>query len=562
MKKLLTRLTLSTVLLLAFHTHISAQKDLETQLQQVDSLFSNWAKPSSPGASIGIYSEGSLIYSQGYGMSNLEYDIPIKSNSIFHVASISKQFTDFAILLLEEEGKLSIEDDIRKYMPEIHDFGKKITIRHLMYHTSGIRDQWQLLAIAGWRLDDVVTKAQIMKMILGQRELNFEPGSKYSYSNSGYSILARIVEKVSKKPFAKFASERIFKPLGMEDTHVHDDHEMIVPRRTYSYKPSGAGYKKEVLSFANDGATSLFTTAEDMGKWMNNMLHPDLGKSFVPSMRTKGKLNNGEEINYGLGQSVGIYKGLNYAGHGGSDAGFRSYVRWYPEYDFGVVVLSNLSSFDPNWKVNQITDIFLKDNFKEEEEKVVAREEVDLIELPVEKLAPFTGRYAIDKYGISINLKLEKDKLKVYMDWNGGSFTISPYTETKFIDDGDLNMRFTFKKKSGKVTGVEIQDGDEILEGIKTVKYEVNEEKLQPFLGNYYCPETDSYYKIVFTEKGLKATHNRHEDISLNQKGVLSFGGSAWWMGKIDFIEDKNGNIEGFLIGGGRVENLRFNKVD
>ena len=535
-----------------------AQGNHQELFRRVDSLFSPWAKANSPGAAIGIYNDGELIYTQGYGMSNLEYDIPIKPNSIFHIASISKQFTNFAILLLEEEGKLSLDDDIRKHLPEIHDFGKTITIRHLMHHTSGFRDQWQLLAIAGWRMDDVITKDHIMKIILGQRALNFEPGSEYRYSNAGYSILARIVDKVSGQDFSEFAQKRIFEPLEMDDTHIHDDHERIVPRRTYSYYPTDNGFKNGVLSYANDGATSMFTTVEDMGKWIENMLHPDLGKSFVGRMRKKGKLNNGKEIDYGLGQSIGTYKGLDYAGHGGADAGFRSSIRWYPEFDFGVVVLSNLGSFNPSEKINQITDIFLN-NFIEMSK---AKEKVELIELPLEELLKFRGRYTISDAGLNFKIDTAEKKLRLFMEWNGGSMGLLPYASNKFIDDGNLDLKFTFLLEDDQVIKAEIQTGDNISQVEKFVDYPIDQEKLHAFTGNYYCPETDSYYRIILTDDGLKATHNRHEDISLIQKGELAFNTSAWWIGRLTFVKGKKGKITGFLVGGGRVTDLRFNKVD
>lgn len=564
MKKLRMRFLLSIIYLMGFQSTLFSQEDLQKQIQRVDSLFSQWAKPNSPGASIGIYKEGSLVYSQGYGMSNLEYDVPIKPNSIFHVASISKQFTDFAVLLLEEEGKLSIEEDIRKYMPEIHDFGKTITLRHLMHHTSGFRDQWQLLAIAGWRLDDVITEEHILKMILGQRELNFEPGSQYRYSNSGYFILARIVEKVSGMSFAAFAKERIFEPLEMYDTHVHDDHAQIVPRRTYSYRPFEDGFKKVVLSYANDGATSLFTTAEDMGKWMNNMLSPKLGESFVPRMRANGKLNNGAKINYGFGQSIGAYRGLDYAGHGGADAGFRSHIRWYPEQEFGVVVLSNLGSFNPARKVEQITDIFLKEHLTQEKEE--KKEENPRVYTPIklsaDELKKFEGKYTILQFGVNMKLTAKDDHLEVEQIWDGARYQVLPIAVDTFVELEEPILTMAFKTENDEITGFQLTQGTQKYWVKKFVPYVVDPEKLQDFTGRYYCPETDSYYGIILTEEGLTATHNRHADISLRQTSEKSFKGDAWWMSKVDFVRDDSGQVTGFLIGGGRVENLRFNKVE
>jgi CubicO group peptidase (beta-lactamase class C family) len=230
--------------------------------KMIDALFEQEIKKDSPGAAVAIIKDGSIIYKNGYGIACMDYDIPITPSTIFHVASVSKQFTTFAIALLADQGKLSLDDDIRKYLPEVPDFGKTITIRHLIYHTSGLRDQWELLAMAGWRLDDVITKEHILKIVRHQKELNFDPGEEYSYCNSGYTLMAEIVARLSDQSFREFTAKSIFKPLGMDNTHFHDDHEMIVKNMAYSYNTgSNNGFKKSVLSFANVGATSLFTTA-------------------------------------------------------------------------------------------------------------------------------------------------------------------------------------------------------------------------------------------------------------------------------------------------------------
>ncbi|MGC9327227.1 MAG: serine hydrolase domain-containing protein, partial [Candidatus Hinthialibacter sp.] len=244
---------------------------------RVDSLFSRWAKSDSPGCAAAVMRDGSILYQQGYGMANLEYGIPITPSSIFHIASISKQFTAFAILLLEDEGKLSVEDDIRDYLPEMHDFGETIRIRHLIHHTSGLRDQWELAKIGGWRMDDVITQQHLLNLNFYQKELNFEPGERFVYCNSGYTLLAEIVSRVSGRPFPEFCQIRIFEPMAMKNTHFHMDHQRIVPHRTYSYFPSGEGFTNAPLNFANAGATSLFTTVQDMAKWDQNFYEPVVG---------------------------------------------------------------------------------------------------------------------------------------------------------------------------------------------------------------------------------------------------------------------------------------------
>jgi hypothetical protein len=268
-----------------------------TQNGQVDELFTVWDTNDTPGAAIAVVKDGSIIYKNGYGLSNLEYDIPITPSSIFHITSISKQFTVFSILLLEKQGKLSLDDDIRKYIPEVPDFGTIITLRHLASHTGGLRDQWNLLSMAGWRMDNVITKEHILKLVSKQKELNFNPGEEYAYCNTGFTLLAEVVSRTSDMSFAEFTEVNIFEPLKMNNTLFYDDHEKIVKNRAYSYNSSSDGYKKSVLNYANVGATSLFTTVEDLALWSMNFSNLTVGDStIVNKMNTTAILNNGKTM--------------------------------------------------------------------------------------------------------------------------------------------------------------------------------------------------------------------------------------------------------------------------
>src|SRR5512141_1664890 len=273
---------------------------------KVDALFSKWSSLDSPGAAVAVVKDGMVIYRKGFGSAQLEYGVPITPSTVFHVASVSKQFTAMAITMLEEAGKLSADDDIRKYLPELADFGKTITIRHLLNHTSGLRDQWELLILSGWRMDDVITQAQIMDRLRRQKELNFPPGDQYLYCNSGYTLLAEIVSRVGGPPFTAWTMENIFKPLGMTSTHFHIDHRQVVRNRAYSYDGDPArGFEADVLNYANVGATSLFTTVEDMTNWLRNFEDKRVGGAAVlDRMLTKGVLANGREIPYARGISV------------------------------------------------------------------------------------------------------------------------------------------------------------------------------------------------------------------------------------------------------------------
>jgi CubicO group peptidase (beta-lactamase class C family) len=280
---------------------------------QVDALFAEWDRPDAPGAAVAVIRDGKTVYKRGYGMANLEYAIPITPSTIFHVASLSKQFTSFAINLLALEGRLSLDEVLHNHFPEFGDFGTRVTLRHLRHHTSGLRDQWDLLQLAGWRMEDVITEQDILDIAWKQRDLNFDPGAEYLYCNTGYTLLAVIVKRVSGMPLREFTQERIFTPLGMTNTHFHDDHRMIVPKRAYSYAPreSGEGFEHRVLSFANVGTTSLFTTVEDLARWDRNFYEPGAGDADAMALlQLRCVLNDGTTTGYAAGLMIGEYRGL------------------------------------------------------------------------------------------------------------------------------------------------------------------------------------------------------------------------------------------------------------
>jgi CubicO group peptidase (beta-lactamase class C family) len=370
--------------------------------EQVDEVFSPWDNNSTPGAAVAIVKDGSIIYKKGYGLANLEYDIPISTSSIFHIASISKQFTVFSILLLEKQGKLSLEDDIRKYIPEVPYFGKTITLRHLASHTSGLRDQWSLLEMAGWRMDDVITKEHILKLVSKQKELNFNPGDEYSFCNTGFTLLAEVVSRISEMSFAEFTKANIFEPLKMSHTLFYDDHEKIVKNRAYSYFVDNTGTKKSILNYANVGATSLLTTVEDLSLWLTNFSNIKIGDStIINKMNKLAVLNNGETFGGALGQFVGQYKGLNEIQHGGADAGYRSYLTRFPDENFSVIVLSNSAELNASSTAHKVVDIYLKDKLEKEAVKEGKSTKTDFV-VSADILSTYVGNFELPGFEIEI----------------------------------------------------------------------------------------------------------------------------------------------------------------
>jgi CubicO group peptidase (beta-lactamase class C family) len=318
-----------------------ASRDLH---QQVDKVFAKWDSTVSPGCALSVIKDGQIIYKRGYGMADLDHDIPITPETVFHVASISKQFTAGAIILLAQEGKISLDDDVRKYITELPDFGVRITIRHLIHHTSGLRDQWSLLGLAGWRYSlDLITDDDVLDVISRQKQLNFTPGAEYVYCNTGFTLLAQIVKRVSGESLREFTLKRIFQPLGMKSTHFRDDHAEIVKNIAYGYVDGegGATYRLSVTNFDTVGATSLLTTVEDLAHWDENFYHPKVGgPEFVKQQLEGGKLNSEKVIYYAFGLALGKYRGLPTVGHSGADAGYRADFLRFPEQHFAVACLA------------------------------------------------------------------------------------------------------------------------------------------------------------------------------------------------------------------------------
>lgn len=455
---------LLSILTMSFSASLNAQEAEEWKHLKIDKLFKAWDKPNTPGATLAIVKDGQVLYRKGYGMANLEYAIPNTPSTVFHIASISKQFTAFAILLLERDGRVSMDDDIRKYIPEVPDFGAKITLQHLVTHTSGLRDQWNLLAMAGWRLDDVITKEHVMKLVEAQQELNFQPGEEYLYCNTGFTLLAEVVARVTGQTFAEYTQEYIFEPLGMTKTLFYDDHEQIVKNRAYSYHIEDDEYKKSVLSYANVGATSLFTSVEDLSIWSRNFEYPTVGnKALITKMNTRQTLNSGKTVGYALGQSVTLYKGLNRISHGGADAGFRSSLLRFPDQNFSVMAFGNFAGFDANGITEAIADIYLEDEFTVKEKSINPRKNTKKAKNPSRKkevnLEDYTGEYYSNELSTTYTFKLKRNQL-VAVHSRLSDITLTHLNKDSF--DGDTwffnDIEFT-RDTNNVIIGCKVSSG-------------------------------------------------------------------------------------------------------
>ena len=531
--------------------------------KQIDKIFADWNTDQTPGAAVAVVKGGEVIFKKGYGLANLEYGIPITPSSIFHIASVSKQFTVFSILLLEKEGRLSLEDDIRKYIPEVPDFGKTITLRHLANHTSGMRDQWNLLAMAGWRLDDVITKDHVLKLVSNQKELNFDPGEEFMYCNTGFTLLAEVVARVTGMTFAEFTESKIFSPLGMDNTLFYDDHEKIVPNRAYSYsKLDSLGYKKSVLSYANVGATSLFTTVEDLSLWALNFQNPKVGdKDIVEKMNTPALLTNSETFGGALGQFVGTYKDVLEISHGGADAGYRSFLARYPEQDLAVIVFSNDGSFNSGGLAHQIADIFLEGNTEAEEktgddDKI----EVETIQLDLNTILYYVGDYELEP-GFILSVSENEGNLSI-LPTGDKPYPLMAISENEF-KVGDLGFTIEFKSgNDGSAESLILYAEDKPSEAKKIEPFDYSSVNPRDFEGNFYSEELSTTYTFIVEGDTLVAKHSRHPDIHFNPTKKDIFTGNSWFFGQAEFIRNDNGTVTGLKASSGRVRNVWFEKVE
>jgi len=344
---------------------VGAQSFPDSLASRVDAVFSRYNRSDSPGCAVGVYQNGAITYSKGYGSANLEYGVPITPNTPFISGSVAKQFTAAAIALLVEQGRLSLDDDVRKYIPELPDYGKRITVDHLVHHTSGLRDFWSLVQVAGMRYDDGYSVDDVIRLAARQKQLNFPPGTAYDYSNTGYIALGLIVQRVTGKSLREFAADQIFGPLGMTSSHYHDDHTMIVPGRASAYSPvPEGGWRINVWNNDIVGQGGVMTTITDMQKWDENFYSGKVGgPGFLKRQLQQGKLANGTTLSYAFGLTVGEYRGLPLVEHSGSSGGYRTIITRFPSTHTSVVALCNESGANTTMLSHRVADVVLASQF-------------------------------------------------------------------------------------------------------------------------------------------------------------------------------------------------------
>ncbi|MGZ2369237.1 serine hydrolase domain-containing protein [Ancylomarina sp. YFZ004] len=553
--------TRTLLILLSFliALQVSAQIS-DTQYKKIDSLFLKWNQANHPGGTVGIMQKGKTVFSKAYGFASLEYPVPNSLGTIFNTGSVSKQFTAMGLVVLQQEGKLSIDDDIRKYLPELPDFGETITIRHLLHHTSGLRSLHAMLELAGWRSDDARTNEDLNRFMKNQQDLNFKPGDEYAYCNTGYMLMVNIIEKVTGAKFPQWMTETVFEPLGMKNTYVEDNYRRIVANNATSYYEGESGeFERAVEYWGYVGSGNMHSTSDDLLRWLANFKEPQTGwETHFDMLQTVDTLNNGRENIYAFGLVIGDFNGLRSIGHSGGIGGFRSIVTTYPEEELSIVVLTNFSKASPGQKSNAISEILLVDG---KEKESIASAPVKTINLSKKALVKYERSYwnATGNYERKIYLK--NDTLRYFRSENSES-PIVPIGNNEFQMLGvDVNLKIQFDLgENESLMRVTVDDDLPIIsQGFDPT--EPSKEELVLYTGKFYSPELETTYIISLDEDSLFCHHARHGDSKMKRikKDILK---GDWPLLISKFQRDEDGNINGILVSNGRVRNLWFEKQE
>ena len=526
----------------------------DTTRRAVDSVFIQYDRTDSPGCALGIYRDGRIIYARGYGMANLELGIAISPKSFFDIGSTSKQFTAFAIGLLERDGKLSLDDPIRKHIPELGAYADNIKLGDLVHHTSGLRDYLTLMSLAGYGFDDVTDDQDALRLIARQKAANFPPNSEWLYSNTGYFLLSQVVKRVSGQTLRGFANARMFGPLGMTATHFHDDHTMVIPFRATGYSPGAAGgYTIEMSGFEQTGDGAVNTSIEELFLWDQNWYDGKVGgKDLLEIQQRTARLTNGEETGYAAGLFIGTYRGLKTVSHGGAWAGYRAELLRFPDQRTSVACLCNRGDANPSGFAERVADVILASSLQPKPVTASGAATPASISLPPEVLAARAGVWRSPKTRDIYLLEARDNQLVARF----GARTI-PLTATA-----------TNRFQLGPYTVVFEDVPTPVLKLERDGRVNDTFERLPPstpdpaglgaYAGLWYSDELGATWRLVPEGNGLRVEVRERPNITARAVAVDLFSAGST---NFSFIRDKKGVLTGFTVNAGRVRGISFTRV-
>lgn len=536
-----------------------AQSLPDSLTSKLDRLFDRWNKNDEPGCVVGIVRGDKLVYAKGFGLANLENKTPNSPATVFYMCSVSKQFTGYAIALLAGEGKVKLDEDIHTYLPWMHDFGKKITVRNLVNHTSGLRDDIGLAQFYGLGSNGMLTQALAVQILKKQRTLNFNPGEKFSYCNSNYVLLAEIVNAVTGKSFKEYTDSVIFKPLGMTASAFVDDYSQLIAGRAPSYGKNGGVFWNVVQNVYTLGDGGLFTNVSDMARWVTNFYQPGAGTlKDIALMTTPGKLNDGSAISYAMGINVNEDRGYTRLMHNGGLAGYRTVVCIYPQLKTGFYIFGNGGDGDVYSKINEVAELLIPDKSekKQPQEAAPANDQVIAVKDPTE-LLKWTGNYiSANGYKISVNSK----EGKLYVNDNAeiepmghGLFQMKTRSSVKYQFSVDPKTKTVLAKLISPVLAKPIE-----MERVHDVK--LSGAQLNDYAGRYFSEELEAFFDIVVKDDGLLISDKYNDPVKVTLFGSDHLFTDYYFLNHVRVIRNKKGFITGFELITGDTAGLLFLK--
>lgn len=533
--------------------------------EQVDALFSQWNWDTGPGAAVAIVKDGQLVLEKGYGMANLEHWIEITPETVFPIASVTKQFTGFAVAALAADGALSLDDEVRSHLPELPDFGASIKIRDLIHHTSGLRDVVELLLISGFDFRDLFSKARYWNLIRNQQALNFPPGSEYEYTNTGYFLLAEIVAKVSGVSFRDWLEREVFEPLDMNSSQVVTDPGTLIRNLASAYQGRDGDFRRSQLTSGVAGGSGIYSTAGDLARWLINFGTQQAGgPEVITRMQETGRMASGQEVPYAFGISIDDYQGLARISHGGRSNGYLSHVAYFPEQRFGVAVLCNgypmQPLLDPAVLADQIADLYLAKSLTEQRPDFATEEAIDVSK---EQLTELEGLYWSTNRNYTRWVSWSQGAL--YFEGSGSQQRMLPLGENRFLLQGATPRTvLSFRKTEAGEREFEFAAGNQPLQHFIAVDEPdaITPESLQDYAGLYFSPELKVAHRYSVSDGQLQVECTGRETATLRPIIRDHFNqGNPWWLGyDIHFVRDEKGKVTEVYVSNYHAKKLRFVK--
>ncbi|HET6723739.1 MAG TPA: serine hydrolase domain-containing protein [Chitinophagaceae bacterium] len=558
--RLINKISATTAFTVALIFELSAQNLPSSVTQRIDSLFSQWNNRNSPGCAIGIVRNDSLVYANAYGSANLEYQIPLTETSLFNIASLSKQFTGYAIAMLVNKGLVDLDKDVRSYLPWVPNLKAKITVKDLLHHTSGLRDHLAMALWGGIGYDGLITQDYAKKYISHYKDLNFPPGENHSYSNSNYVLLAEIIKTISGKSFKDYMDSAVFKPLGMKHSFFIDQPSALIKNKTESYRSIGnAQYANVFQNVFTNGDGGIYSNIVDLAKWVGNFQHQKLGTADDMALfLSSGKLNDSTLLNYAMGIGDLTHKGFRQLTHGGGLAGYRTRITVYPELKLGFIVLSNLSNIAAGMKADQLAELFLTEHSKVT--KAVAPQILDTTKSflgDTSRAKELVGTYLADD-----GLKAECwfTNLKLYWRYYGRPVLLIEKDKDKFAMATDTTVKFHFLNQSGNRTVHQFEYGYKRKFQEYHVDSTLTDKEMMNYTGIYYSSELDLRIEITKNNKGLLLKSFKHGESlikPLTKNDFFNQTGGTYF----NFLRNAKKEIIGFEVSTGPLFHLRFDKL-